>query len=577
MKRIATNLSRRAGITLIACALCSLGTATSTAAPIIGPPISIGQTGVATPDPLVSAPPTAPCVVHLFTAGSATGTFNNYADHPFSYAPPIGCPGPWNKVVFKADFNVTTGRQFDRTAAIWIGGVNLYFGTTQEPRSTVSPSWHVESDVTDLSAALNAAHPGNVALYNIYNSTYNGSITGGAELDFYPASRSYPAAKPADLVLPLTSNTAGTYANISTDGSPLARTFSLPTNIERAYLDVTAEAQSGDEFWYSCGPDAYAAVTGCGGTAFRETEVSIDGKAAGIAPVSAWIYTGGVDPYLWRPIPGVQTLNFVPFRVDLTPFVALLDDGQPHTVGVRVVTGDPGFQNSSQYFASAANLLLYLDRGSAQVTGTYLPAADRGVHPRVQVSASSDGSQVSFDVRSSHTLATSGSANTSHGVVNSNVEQIVTFENQQNVINTDSRYDQTINQTSTAKSSSYGNSPAGNFYDVRNWSFPLYMDINYVIAGDGSARQTTSVNQGFTLVTNRNGPDGSFSSTRSQQASPSDTLNFNASGAFTGPSGQQSASSYSYQDSTGACYSRTVTAAAGAVTAVTDGADCAGP
>src|SRR5690348_17838076 len=29
----------------------------------------------------------------------------------------------------------------------------------------------------------------------------------------------------------------------------------LPTNIERAYLDVTAEPQSGDEFWYSCGPD----------------------------------------------------------------------------------------------------------------------------------------------------------------------------------------------------------------------------------------------------------------------------------------------------------------------------------
>jgi hypothetical protein len=510
------------------------------------------------------------------TSALATGTFDNYANHPFNYAPPASCPGPWNKVVFKADFNVTAGRQFDRTAAVWIGGVNLYFGTTQEPRSTVSPSWHVESDVTDLSAALSAAHPGNVALYNIYNSTYNGSITGAAELDFYPVSQNYPAAKSPDVVLPLTSDAAGTYAYVNADGNALSRSFSLPRNIERAYLDVTAEAQSGDEFWYSCGPDAYVSLTGCGGTGFRETEVSIDGKLAGIAPVSGWVYTGGIDPYLWRPIPGVQTLNFVPFRVDLTPFVSVLDDGQPHTVSVRVVTGDPSFQNSSQYFASAANLLLFVDAGSVVVTGGLKQAADSGVHPVVQVTASSDGTQFTFDVRSRHSLVSRGYANTSHGLVSSNVEQNASFDNYQTVIATATRFDQNIAQTSTVQASSYGSSPAGNSYDVRNWSFPLNMDINYVVAGDGSATQATTVKQGYTLVSSRSGPDGAFSSTRSQQASPTDTLNFDASGNFTGPSGQQSASSYSYSDSTGACYSRAVSAANGAVTAVTDGLACGG-
>ena len=44
-------------------------------------------------------------------------------------------------------------------------------------------------------------------------------------------------------------------------------------------------------------------------------------------PSTAWIrlvkisslaiYTGGIDPYLWIPIPGVRTLNFKPHRVDL--------------------------------------------------------------------------------------------------------------------------------------------------------------------------------------------------------------------------------------------------------------------
>src|SRR5213075_1128046 len=79
-------------------------------------------------------------------------------------------------------------------------------------------------------------------------------------------------------------------------------------------------------------------------------------------PVYPWIYTGGIDPLLWRPIPGVQTFNFVPYRVDLTPFAGLLSNGQPHQVGVRVY-------NANNYFLVAGSLLLYLDHGSLQVTG----------------------------------------------------------------------------------------------------------------------------------------------------------------------------------------------------------------
>ena len=53
------------------------------------------------------------------------------------------------------------------------------------------------------------------------------------------------------------------------------------------------------------------------GTGFRETEVKIDGILAGIASIYPWIYTGGIDPGLWRPSPGIQTLSFEPYRVDL--------------------------------------------------------------------------------------------------------------------------------------------------------------------------------------------------------------------------------------------------------------------
>ena len=61
-------------------------------------------------------------------------------------------------------------------------------------------------------------------------------------------------------------------------------------------------------------------------------------------------------------MPGVQTLNFVPYRVDLTPFAATLDDGNQHTISLSVF-------NADDYFSATASLLLYLDHGSTQVSG----------------------------------------------------------------------------------------------------------------------------------------------------------------------------------------------------------------
>ena len=57
----------------------------------------------------------------------------------FSYAPPASCPGPWAKVILEADFSITAGIQYDRTANIWIGPTNIYFGTTAEDDPTNGP------------------------------------------------------------------------------------------------------------------------------------------------------------------------------------------------------------------------------------------------------------------------------------------------------------------------------------------------------------------------------------------------------------------------------------------------------
>ena len=103
-------------------------------APAAAPVIGSGNT--ATADPPVPHPHTKPCVVALFK----NQEFADYSAKTFTYTPPDNCAGPWAKVIFVGDFNVTEGIQFDRTAAIYVGHVNVYYGTTPEPDPSLGPN-----------------------------------------------------------------------------------------------------------------------------------------------------------------------------------------------------------------------------------------------------------------------------------------------------------------------------------------------------------------------------------------------------------------------------------------------------
>src|SRR4029077_17245826 len=147
----------------------------------------IGSSNPVTAAPPLARPHRRPCIVPLFQ----NLQFADFNAHDFGYSPPASCPGPWAKVVFTADFTVTAGRQFDRTAAFYLGHASLYYGTTAEPRATLSPSWHVERDVTDLTALLRTPQAGEARLDNFIGVsagvTYNGVIFASAALEFYPA------------------------------------------------------------------------------------------------------------------------------------------------------------------------------------------------------------------------------------------------------------------------------------------------------------------------------------------------------------------------------------------------------
>lgn len=531
----------------------------------------IGSSNPVTAEPPVPRPNTTPCVVPLF----ANLAFADFTPKVFNYTPPSNCPGPWAKVVFTADFTVTAGRQFDRTASFYLGHSNIYYGTTAEPRSTLSPSWHVERDVTDLSAIFKSPQTGEANLGNVVNNTFNSTIFANAALEFFPASPANPAPRVPDIVVPV-NGTGGDAGTLNTGTDQITQTLNLPTNVENVYLDVIAQSQINDEFWYFSVPnDQTANLLSFGNTAFRETEISIDGKPAGVAPVYPWIFTGGIDPFLWEPIPGVQTLNFRPYRVDLTPFAGLLSDGNTHTVAVSVF-------NANQYFLATANLLVFTDHGTQRTTGgiltnTLSAAPSPTVNENISFNSSNGQFTGSIDTSSNRNFIIRGFLNTSHGRVETTVQETVNFTNNQQFDvnpNTADPDDQNVQQTTTvtSRSTTEGGGPFQYIHD-QQFTYPLNIDLAFNLNPDGSFSQTTNVNQQFLLNT-KDHTNGAtvFTSTENNHVQSQDTLAIDAAGNRTiTPSSTQT---FLLQDSKGTCFSRTLTSSNLVLTGITDGQGC---
>jgi Peptide N-acetyl-beta-D-glucosaminyl asparaginase amidase A len=504
-----------------------------------------------TADPGVPRPHQQPCTVPLFS--DFQFAFFSDTTQTFQVTPPTTCAGPWNKVVFEVDFSENGGVQFDRTASIYFGNTNVYFGTTPEPLAVLTNHWHVERDITDYSSLLATPQQGTIVLANCTTdcappfNTLNGVFTVSANLEFYPADANDPAAKGiADMVLPLeqSNGTGGTNlpALLFSPTDQLSTTLTLPKNIERAYLDVISQSQSTDEQWYACFPNDLSSINelyGCGNTDFRETEVTIDGQAAGIAPVSPWVYTGFL-PDQWVPSPGIQTLDFVPYRVDLTPFAGLLSDGNPHTVALSVF-------NDDSYFAETASLLLFLDKGSAQVTGAIVkntltppsPLVEEHLHGTSTVKGT-------IGVKSDRTFTIAGYVNTSHGKVSTSIEQHQDFASTQK-INFDTVNFTVLDQNTDVKnrvsSTTTVSSHGGSVVTSNAFSFPIMVDVVLPVASSpfGLTVDTTQKYQSSTqvmhdgaLVRFESTTDSGAATDVSPAMSMQDYSTFNSNGRFYG-------------------------------------------
>lgn len=432
------------------------------------PPLpAIGSETVVPTGLPISRPATTPCIVTLFDERE----FEGEARAPIAYRPPARCAGPWAKVVFEADFRITPGEQFDRTGFVNLAGVNLFTGTTMEPRKALAPRWHVERDVSDYAALFADAHEGEALLTNYVDKRYTGRLFWGARLVFYPADPAAPSpgARRPDLVEPLTDH----LTRVDATTHAVTRTLVFPRNVERLMIDVLAQPQADDEFWWLCQPDpkdripADPAKRGCG-LPFREAEVLIDGRLAGIAAAYPWIYTGGVNPRMWALAPGVEALDLSPTRLDLTPFAALVNDGRPHAVTLRVA-------GAHRYFFAMGTLLAWQDHRQAVVTG----ALDtNGLAPAVATLAGTPAPGDADRFGNTRTTAhrsgrVSGHVDTSHGRVTTTVAYRMTFRNRQQGAPGGGRIDQ---RTDVATRRTIRTATGTERHDMVE-AFPLFVDI----------------------------------------------------------------------------------------------------
>ncbi len=481
-------MTRRATIPVLALAACAaLPAAHARTLHMATPLIAAGTSNEAVIDPPVPVPSETPCAVTLYK--SAVFGANNVN---FTYAPPAGCAGPWAKVVLQVDVGLDAGIQYDRTGLIVVAGVPLWFGTTAEPNPGLGPHWHFERDVTDYTATLASSQPGFVIIGNYTNPTDTSVITSSARLLFYPATAAFPAPRTPDQVIALAPPGGGT-AGLGTPTDTLTITPTLPRNIIGASLDVYLQGQSGDEFWYTCVPNEFATILeSCGGGSFREGEIAIDGTPAGVAPVYPWIFTGGIDPYLWAPIPGVQTLDFKPFRVELSPFAGLLSDGQPHSLSLSLA-------GANNYFSVTGALFLYLDHHAATVTGAVtrntLAAAPSPITTNTiaTVGTKTNGA-VKTVSRRAYTI--SGYTVGSQGRIDNTVQETSDFTSKEDFQINNVIYRQSIAQLTqtTVQATSTGGAAASG---TASYTYPLAVDLLLKGTPAGNIAQTTNIDQRY--------------------------------------------------------------------------------
>ncbi|KAH9843087.1 peptide N-acetyl-beta-D-glucosaminyl asparaginase amidase A-domain-containing protein [Rhodofomes roseus] len=321
----------------------------------------------------VAQPPPLPSSAQQCTVQILERTFgNSYGDPEIvQYTPPTDCGevGSWAGI--SLNFTVTSnGTQYDRLGIFTFQNVEIWRTSTPEP-TTDGIIWTYLKDATRYLPLFSEPGTFILELDNILETGLNGQYASTLTATFYASSDEHPAAPRANTIIPVT-----TLANNTGDDASVPPVFSLnvtiPQNAVAVYAELYASGNSAEEFWYYNVASEYLGDLPSGFTygygPFREVRMLVDGQVAGVAFPYAVIFTGGISPTAWRPITSYGALDLPTYFIDLTPFVPVLTDGQPHNISIDVVSAETNHTINDNWYVSG-NLQVVTDSSSSPTTG----------------------------------------------------------------------------------------------------------------------------------------------------------------------------------------------------------------
>lgn len=214
-------------------------------------------------------------------------------------------------------------------------------------------------DMTAFSSLLREDQKIIFDLGNLVDDTYTGSFNATLVATFYTPLADEPPdefSEPADAIFAISQHKSAqnqpSHFRLPQDRA--LTSVSLPANTIRATVSISASGNADEEFWYTNVPDNFTDTFGAanalpGHSPFREIQLLADGVLLGVAWPFATIFTGGINPALWRPIVGIAAFDIPEYTIDITPFLPVL---LPHcTFELQLVAWDSSI--SSDWLVSA--------------------------------------------------------------------------------------------------------------------------------------------------------------------------------------------------------------------------------
>ena len=393
---------------------------------------------------------------------------------------------------------------------MYLGDIEVWRTSTAEPTAN-GIIWTYVKEMEQYDALWKTHQKIIFDLGNLIDQTYTGSFNTTLTATFFTVPDSRPTA---DIILPISSRSSSSDQGsaFQVPGVNASVSYTLPQNIQRAVVSLSACGQSTEEFWYtntfSSEVNTFESTAGTlyGFSPFREVQLLIDGQLAGVSFPFPIIFTGGIVPGLWRPIVGIDAFDLREHEIDITPWLPLLCDGEAHTFEIRVAgLNDDGHNDATiseivgSYWIVSGKIFIFSDKPGSVTTGSKfvatLPTPQIQISSTITTNATGANQSLTYNTEVSRQLAISSTIITSQGSRSVSWTQHLAYLNG-NML-TSQGFVQTTNQSTTGTdlaSSGYANT----------YNFPLGVTSSFAVDAAGGVGINASLTRG--LVYNVFGP-----------------------------------------------------------------------